>query len=265
MVQKLQLGARNAWLKSYERSPRPRQAMTRLWNIVAKELDAEPLCSPPRHAGEEAKQLELRRIRELRAVGAHVPEVLGEGRRTLLLSDIGPSLSSSLKRAGNASRVDRLVGDAAAEIASVHARNAYLGQAFARNITVGDGRIGFLDFEEDPLEVMPLRDAQARDWLLFTAGVSRHYDGRSEALAGILDGVLPQAANDVVMEVRRLADRLGFLDRCTRYLGIRARAVGVAVLSLRKSFGTLALLLLLFVDYASDGDLDTFNLLRNLL
>ncbi|KRE93779.1 hypothetical protein ASG87_18275 [Frateuria sp. Soil773] len=265
MVQKLQLGARDVWLKRYERSPRPRRAMTRLWNFVAKELDAEPLRSPPRHEGEQAKLLELRRIGELSASGVRVPEVLGEGHRTLLLSDIGPSLSNRLKRAVDDSQVDRLVKKAAGEIAAVHGRGAYLGQAFPRNITVGDERIGFLDFEEDPLEVMPLRDAQARDWLLFAAGVSRHYAGRSDALAGILGGVLPQAANDVTQEVRRLAERLGFLDRCTRYLGTRARAVGVAVLSLRQSFGKLALLALLLVDYATDGDMDTFNLLWNLL
>jgi len=264
MVQKLLVGGRDAWLKSYGGQPRARRAVNKVWNALAGGLGAAPLRSPPSHGGERAKQVEMRRIGELRASGVLVPEVLGEGPGTLLLSDIGPSLSSRLKSAADASQTDELVHRTVAEMVAAHRRGAYFGQAFARNITVApDGRIGFIDFEEDPLEVMPLRDAQARDWVMFAAGVSRYFEGRDDALAGMMERSQPHVADDVADEVRHLASRLGFLHGCTRHMGQRARALGMAVLSLRKGFGMLILGLL--IDLIHDGDLDIFNALQSFL
>lgn len=263
MVQKIVMGGRVAWLKRYGRQPRARRAATHVWNLIVVGLDARPLRSPPQHDHERAKQLELQRIRQLRERGVLVPKVLGEGRATLLLSDIGPSLSNRLKDAAAPRQVDELVHDAVAAIVSAHRRGAYLGQAFARNIVVSDGRVGFIDFEEDPLEVMPLRDAQARDWLMFTAGVSRHYEGRSEVLAGMIGEALPEVAGDVALEVRQVASRLGFLRRCTRHLGRRARALGVAVAALRDAFGLL--LFGLLTDVVTDGDCDVLEAMMSLL
>jgi len=264
MVQKLLVGGRDVWLKSYSAQPRARRAINRVWNAVAGGLGAEPLRSPPSHAGEQAKQVEMRRIGELRACGVLVPEVLGEGPATLLLSDIGPSLSSRLRSASGPGETDDLVHRTVAEVVAAHRQGGYFGQAFARNITVAaDGRIGFIDFEEDPLEVMPLRDAQARDWVMLAAGVSRYYAGRDDALAGMLERNRPQVAGDVADEVRKLASRLGFLHGATRHLGHRARALGMAVLSLRKGFGMLAIGLL--IDLLIDGKSDIFNALQSLL
>jgi len=263
MVQKIVMGGRAAWLKHYGRQPRSRRAAARVWNVIVGGLDAAPLRSPPQHSHDQAKRLELRRLGQLRARGVLVPRVLGEGRDTLLLSDIGPSLSRRLRDAPAPRQVDELVHGAVAAIVSAHRRGAYLGQAFARNIVVADGRVGFIDFEEDPLEIMPLRDAQARDWLMFTAGVSRHYEGRSEVLAGMIGEALPNVADGVAREVRQVADRLGFLHRCTRHLGRRARALGVAVVSLRNAFG--ALLFGLLTDIVSDGDCDVFDAMMSVL
>lgn len=263
MVQKIMMGGRTAWLKHYGRPLRSRRAAARAWNVIVGGLDARPLRSPPQHGRDMAKRLELRRIRQLQERGVLVPKVLGQGRDTLLLSDIGPSLSSCLKDAEAPRQVDGLVHDAVAAIVSAHRSGAYLGQAFARNIVVCDGRVGFIDFEEDPIEIMPLRDAQARDWLMFTAGVSRHSEGRSEVLAGMIGAALPDVAEEVAREVRQVADWLGFLHRCTRHLGRRARALGVAVVSLRNAFSLL--LLGLVVDLVSDGDCDVLDLMMSAL
>jgi hypothetical protein len=81
---------------------------------------------------------------------------------------------------------DRLVKAAMATLADAHARGAYLGQPLPRNMTWDGENVGFLDFEEDPLEVMDLPTAQARDWLMFGYGVAKYYDHRGEVLQDLL-------------------------------------------------------------------------------
>jgi len=213
MVQKFSLGGRTAWLKRYDPDSLIRPAMVRLWNGLASRLDLAALRSPPRHTGEKAKEIELRRIEALRAHGAPVPRVLGEGPRSLILSDMGPTLAHRLKRLKSANDADILVRQTAQAIGELHRHGGYLGQAFARNITVGERGVGFIDFEEDPSEIMTLAQAQARDWVLFTTGVGPYFTGRVDALGDLIREEALNVEPQVAREVHRIARRLGFLER----------------------------------------------------
>lgn len=268
MAQKLLMDGRPAWLKVYEQRPGARVAATRIWNRIAEGVGADVLRAPPQKGVEQTRQTEMRRIDQLRRQGILVPEILAEGKGVLLLSDIGPSLSGQLKTAANDDRIDELVHAAVTAVAQAHGNGAYFGQAFARNITVCDKRIGFIDFEEDPLEMMSLADVQARDWLMFSAGVSRHYEERSDVLADMLRQVRPVLHDDVIARLCHSAERLRFVRRFTRYMGVRARALGVAIGSVRQAFGLLLIGLLidlLLIDVLLDGESDVFNLLWDLL
>lgn len=258
MVQKFSLGGRIAWLKRYDPDTLIRPAMVRLWNGLAARLDLAALRSPPRHAGEKAKEVELRRIEALRACGAPVPRVLGEGPRSLILSDMGPTLAHRLKRLKSANDADILVRRTAQAIGELHRHGGYLGQAFARNITVGERGVGFIDFEEDPSEIMTLAQAQARDWVLFTTGVGPYFTGRMDALGDLIREEALNVEPQVAREVRRIARRLGFLERAGRFLGRKAAAVGTAVGAMRKGFASIALMAYL-VDMLSDGDCDMWR------
>lgn len=66
--------------------------------------------------------------------------------------------------------------------------------------------VGFIDFEEDPLEVMSLPQAQARDWLMFAFGMAKYYDGRADVLADMLSRVMQREP-----EVAAYAGRVGRL------------------------------------------------------
>lgn len=263
MAQKLLMDGQPTWLKIYEKRSGTRVAATRLWNGIAQGLGAGILRAPPQHGIEQTRQIEMRRLNELRDQGVLVPDILAEGKGALVLSDIGPSLSGQLKAAGNDAQIDELVQAAVTAMAHAHRNGAYFGQAFARNITVCDQRIGFIDFEEDPLEVMSLADAQARDWLMFAAGVSRHYEKRSDVLTHMFRQVRPSLDDAVIARLCDSAERLGFVQRCTRRMGLRARAIGVAIGSVRHGFSLL--LLGLLADVLLDGESDVFNLLRDIL
>ena len=54
-----------------------------------------------------------------------------------------------------------------AALVDLHARGACLSHAFARNFLATDAGLAMIDFEDDPLEVLTLDEAQARDWLAY--------------------------------------------------------------------------------------------------
>ncbi len=210
MTRKILVNGQTLWCKTYDRSARSRGVATSLWNPLLGWLDVAPLRSPPRPAGDEARRLEQQRITQLRDLGVLVPEVVGEGQRLLLLRDLGPTLSSCLKQAGNTREVDDLVHRSVKALVDVHRRGAYLGQAVARNIVMTGSGVGFIDFEEDPLEIMGLAEAQTRDWLLFGSSVARYDESRVETLTSMFGRALPEVGNDMAMMVDRAASRLGF-------------------------------------------------------
>lgn len=255
MVQQFKLGGRTAWLKRYDPDNWLRPSLVRVWNALASRLDLMALRSPPRYSGEQAKNIELRRLEALRACGAPVPRILGEGPRSLILSDMGPTLAHRLKRLKSANDADILVRQTAQAIGKLHRHGGYLGQAFARNITVGDTGVGFIDFEEDPSEIMSLAQAQARDWVIFTTGVGPYFTDRMDVLSDLIRDQASQAEPQVAREVHRIASRLGFLERVGRLLGRKAAAMGAAIGAIRKGFATLAIAAVL-IDVLSDGDCD---------
>lgn len=234
MPQQVELpDAGRGWLKRYEAGPR----RLRLWllNRVVAWLRVPSLRAAPARCGDAARQLEQRRLVELAEREVRVPQVLQSGESELLLADLGPTLAARLRGAGQPRRL-QLLAQAAEAIAATHARGACLGQPLARNITVDDaGRVGFLDFEEDPLEVMTLGQAQCRDWLLFAAGSVRHAGDASIAdLAGALAVGLIQARPEVRVELADALHRLRPVGRLSAMLGKRARGIHLAIEALRE-------------------------------
>jgi hypothetical protein len=152
-----------------------------------------------------------------------------------VLGDLGETLPGHLRRAGGAA-AEPLFRAAVDAIAGVHAYGHYLGQPLPRNLTLdAGGRIGFIDFEEDPGEVMDLVRAQTRDWLVFCSGVARHVPFGEARMAELLRGPLAAATPAVRRELCHSVRRLGFLRVLTRPLGRRAASLGTAVASLQRA------------------------------
>lgn len=262
MVEPLLIDGRRAWLKQYG-DTHNRRTVLRLLDRVATGLDMAALKPPPHHVGEQARQTEARRLDELRRQHVRVPQVLGQGRHSLILEDLGPSLASHLRDAANdAERVDRLVGAAIEAIRRVHAQGAYLGQPVPRNITFDGRDVGFIDFEEDPLEVMELPHAQARDWLMFAYGTARYYDERPLRFTEVLREGLLMEASGVNAQVHHVAGRLQGLARVSRRLGRSARALAHAIFVMHAATSfSLLFGIVLLMDWISDGDLDLLTAL----
>lgn len=208
MAQRLLLDDRRVWLKHYDSNSR--RISLGLLDRLARVLSIEALRVPPRPGGVRSLSVELRRVTELKAADVKVPEVLGQGAATLLLADIGTSLAKCLKcTSGDPVARDDLVRRAIDAIADVHAKGLYLGNPVPRNMTFDNQCIGFLDFEEDPGEIMGSDVAQSRDWLLFVHAVARYYPSQHLALAQLLRVGLGRAQPEVSRRVLHAGSKLG--------------------------------------------------------
>lgn len=168
------LGTERVWLK--KAGARHGKLRYHLMAAIAGLLRLEVLKPVPNPGGEAAIAIEARRLRELGAAGLRVPAVLAQQPEGLLISDLGESgratvvLQERLDQAAAAGPAQLLAvwREGLDAIAAVHARGKYLSQAFDRNLVqCPDGVIGYIDFEDDPGETLPLAECQTRDWLSY--------------------------------------------------------------------------------------------------
>lgn len=210
--------------------PRPAHGAWRyaLLRAAARLVDAPTLLPVPAHGGARAQAIEVRRLRELRAAGVCVPAVLRAAEDGIVLQFLGDrALVEQFK-------LDAATGLAAwrrglEAIAGVHARGQYLSQAFARNMLEHDGRLWFIDFEDDPLETLDLVQAQARDWLAYLHSSVWLLAAPRVALLEAWDAILRSMPAPVAQRLRSDTRRLLWL----RHLPARRRPWGRDVVSLQ--------------------------------
>jgi hypothetical protein len=177
-----------------------------------------PIFRPvPSLGGSQAILIESVRLNELSAAGVNVPRMLAANGRGLLMTDIGQGqsferLDTLLHKCTNAQSFMAIFTLAFDEICHVHHKGQYLSQPFARNIVlIGDKNIGFIDFEDDPLSVMPLVHCQARDLLCFLFSVANELfcrnliDDAAQYVFDRLINVSPSIQTDFIAVTRLLS------------------------------------------------------------
>lgn len=149
----------------------------RAMGALAGLLQLQVLQPVPHPGGAAAIATEVRRLRELAALGIRVPVVLaavpdGFAMRTLgRPGEVTHSLGNAIRdavRAGDPARAMSLWQQGLDAMTQVHQRGTCLSQAFARNmVCCPDGGIACIDFEDDPAAVLPLAVCHARDALCY--------------------------------------------------------------------------------------------------
>jgi tRNA A-37 threonylcarbamoyl transferase component Bud32 len=186
----------------------------RLMNAIARVAALPVLRAVPAHGGARGQAVEVARLRALAAAGVRVPEVVHVDADFFVETWLGDE------------RLDRLLQQPQAALwwqrgmqalVALHARGQYLSQAFARNFIASDDTLAMIDFEDDPLEVMTLEQAQARDWLAYLhasalAFRSRLPAPRVECIA-LLRAELAREAAPVRALVADTARRLRWVQR----------------------------------------------------
>ncbi len=191
---------------------------------LARFLRVRALQPVPNPGGTIAVAREAKRLQELAAAGITVPALLAKRHDALLMSDIGAEgnaqqLEHALKRCHDDQVLLDLYGRATVAIGGVHLAGQYLSQAFARNIMVReDGDIAFIDFEDDPGEVMALPLCQARDWLcfIFSTAVILAQAGQLSTGVSLLSEAVVQGDRSMQKALLQTCRRLAWM----RYLPI---------------------------------------------
>ena len=188
-----------------------------LLNRLARWLGLPFLRAVPLAGGAQAQHTEVARLRALRRAGARVPEVLHVGSDHFVMQWLGRAHLGDVLQSGHpgAAALWREAGD---ELVRLHRAGQYLSQGFARNMIVTDEAgdtprlAGLIDFEDDPLQVMGLADAQVRDWLAFLHSTL---------------WILPLAPSEVDtcidawLDAESPAVRAGFAQACRRLAWLR--------------------------------------------
>ncbi|MCZ7498088.1 MULTISPECIES: phosphotransferase [Rhizobium/Agrobacterium group] len=218
-VQKVELSQLTVWIK--RQGTETPSWWIKLQTFLAKLLPYTFMRPSPPLDGAGLMRRELDTLQAFKASGFPVPPVIYSSRTAVVLGDVGPTIierMDAIKAAAPAEH-DALLVKSAEALGELHAAGLCHGRPHVRDFFLEDGRVGFMDFEERPQEVMPLETAQARDiWLLFLQVATRACDARKTcdaAFARWRENAPPRALE----ELCRLTGILGRFLPVARLIG----------------------------------------------
>ncbi|MET3853130.1 serine/threonine protein phosphatase [Rhizobium sp. OAE497] len=218
-VERVPLSQGAVWIKRYgtERSSR----WIVLQRMIANLIGAPFLRPSPALPDEAMAEREVRRGAQFAASDVPTAPLIYASGSAVVLGDVGLTVGQQLRQLGReeAEAHDQILVLCAEELGRLHQKGLCHGRPFPRDMFIKDGRIGFLDFEEEPDTVMPLATAQARDiWLLFLQLASRARLGKEthDRAFEAWSAAAPAAA---VAELRKLTGFLGAFLWLARLIG----------------------------------------------
>lgn len=213
----LNLSAGSVWIKRQGTEKAP--WWIKLQSLLSSALPYSFLKPSPILAPALMMAREKRRMIEFAERGFPVPDIIYSSKTAIVLGDVGPTVQRILKGKRVVHDHDALLVDCAAAIGDLHAAGLCHGRPHVRDFFVRDGRIGFMDFEEEPQAVMPLETAQARDlWLLFLPMTSLARGG-NETLDAAYRAWASRAPAGAIAELRRLVTVLSRFLPLARLIG----------------------------------------------
>jgi len=179
-------------------------------DTLAAILRQPMLRAVPAPGGTDAQKIEVMRLQSLRDAGASVPDVLHVTPNWFALSFLGAhSLDQMLREHPEVGQ--RYWENGLNAILALHRLGQTASQCFARNMIWHDGKVSFIDFEDDPTKSMPLASAQARDWVLYLHSTAYILQLAPEHTASILLRYLRKDDTAVQHQVLRAARTFGWL------------------------------------------------------
>lgn len=181
-------------------------------NLFSKLLRVPLLKAVPQKGGQIALDLEVKRINALSKNSILVPEIVAKDKGWILLKDLGESIIDDFKNnRQDKPRAQKLFTHCLVAIKQLHHKGQYMSQGFARNMLKVSNEpveIGFIDFEDDPLTVMNLAQAQARDLILFINSTARFFVKDRKFFQHQIHKFLDGHNLDVISNIKKTNDSL---------------------------------------------------------
>ncbi len=183
---------------------------------MTKLLGADALKPVPSLGGVTAIKNESAALKRLAKHNILAPTLLAQTEQALMmsnLSDIDNLMEALLKaqRSNNNELLLKYWEQGAIAITEVHKKGQYLSQCFARNMMVcPDDKIGFIDFEDEPSEVLTLAQCQTRDWLCYLHSTAFLLDDDKHRELGIV--ILKKALG------KETQNTISAIEKNTKYL-----------------------------------------------
>jgi hypothetical protein len=193
----------------------------RLLNVIAWIFRAPHFRAVPVHGGAQSQAIEIRRLQALAQVNIPVPMILHVAPDYFVMRYLGEHCLGTLINIGHLDAY-RLWEQAGKSLRQAHAAGQYMSQCFGRNVIVDSELRGFIDFEDDPLEVFSLQQAQVRDWLIFLHSTLAFLRiSQSQLDAGVAK-LLADESLEIRQGLRQLAQSIGWL----RHLPANPKTLG---------------------------------------
>ncbi len=200
-IEKTLFEGKPAWIK------RPEERRSSFYSFVHKGLsNFLPAALRPTGSGGGMPGLlqEAARLRAFAKASVRVPDVLEITDAHIVLSDSGKQLREVLRQSDSRQDKQRLLKKAMANLAELHALGFAHGRPHLKDMTLFEDSIYLLDLEEDPVAVMELRYAQARDVWLLLASSNEFCSAPLKELEALLAVYQSHSKTDIRDEMRIL-------------------------------------------------------------
>ena len=207
-------------------------------NIFSRLMRLPLLKAVPQPGGNQAITNEVMRLQALKSKGIQVPTLLAHGDNWLLIADAGQSIVRTMKLSTTAqSTRQQLFKSCLTAIRALHDQQQYLSQGFIRNMLIdkASDQVVFIDFEDDPLQVMTLAEAQARDVLLLINSTARFFINDQNWFEQAITEFLDQHDSNMIQALTSTAQHLQWVTRIPfqSLLGHDYQKLKVGILALK--------------------------------
>lgn len=185
-------------------------------NLFSWLLRLPLLKAVPQPGGAQAVATEVNRLEQLTSAGITVPSVVAKSTDWLLINDVGVSIIKIMKQPSTTQSTQQQLFQMCLDaIKLLHQQGQYLSQGFIRNMlwVKAEDKVAFIDFEDDPLEVMTLAEAQARDLLLLVNSTARFFVNDPTFFQHSIQRFIADHDNAMVQSLRITTQRMQWVTR----------------------------------------------------
>jgi len=221
------------WVKFH--TDKKTEKANRLQTILSKYLRLPIINSMAISGRFRAAEEEATRLLTFRSLGIAAPQVIAVTKNWIAISDVGETLEHYVKsHTLEETARNALLLNAVEALAELHMKGEVHGGSQIRNITYDETThvFSFIDLEDNPVGLMSLANAQARDLALFLCSVLAYQESGVRLLPALIERYRELAPKNVWERLEHAYHILHVIERCLgwllQYLGRDARR-GIAV------------------------------------